>query len=130
MKKIVLVIDGHCIMCNSLAIWISKRDKENILMITSFDSNYIKENFQEINSGKNVILINEIEQKIFGKSTAIIQCLKIIGYRKEILYLMNLVPTVIRDIIYDMIAKYRYKIFGKKESCDINSKIPETKILD
>ena len=43
---------------------------------------------------------------------------------------MNLVPTVIRDIIYDMIAKYRYKIFGKKESCDINSKIPETKILD
>ena len=130
MKKIVLVIDGHCIMCNSLAIWISKRDKENILMITSLDSNYIKENFQEINSGKNVILINEIEQKIFGKSTAIIQCLKIIGYRKEILYLMNLVPTVIRDIIYDMIAKYRYKIFGKKESCDINSKIPETKILD
>ena len=99
-------------------------------MITSLDSNYIKENFQEINSGKNVILINEIEQKIFGKSTAIIQCLKIIGYRKEILYLMNLVPTVIRDIIYDMIAKYRYKIFGKKESCDINSKIPETKILD
>ena len=130
MKKIALVIDGHCIMCNSLAIWISKRDKENILMITSLDSNYIKENFQEINSGKNVILINEIEQKIFGKSTAIIQCLKIIGYRKEILYLMNLVPTVIRDIIYDMIAKYRYKIFGKKESCDINSKIPETKILD
>ena len=130
MKKIVLVIDGHCIMCNSLAIWISKRDKENILMITSFDSNYIKENYQEINSGKNVILINEIEQNIFGKSTAIIQCLKIIGYKKEILYLMNLVPTVIRDLLYDMIAKYRYKIFGKKESCDINSKIPETRILD
>ena len=44
MKKIVLVIDGHCIMCNSLAIWISKRDKENIIMITNFDSNYVKEN--------------------------------------------------------------------------------------
>ena len=130
MKKIVLVIDGHCIMCNSLAVWISKRDKENILMITSFDSNYIKENYQEINSGKNVVLINEIDQNIFGKSAAIIQCLKIIGCRKEILYLMNLVPTVIRDLLYDMIAKYRYKIFGKKESCDINSKIPETKILD
>ncbi|MCH2655433.1 MAG: DCC1-like thiol-disulfide oxidoreductase family protein, partial [Flavobacteriales bacterium] len=77
-----------------------------------------------------VILINEIEQNIFAKSNAIIQCLKIIGYRKEILYLMNLVPTVIRDLLYDMIAKYRYKIFGKKESCDINSKIPETRILD
>ena len=90
MKKIVLVIDGQCIMCNSLAIWISKRDKENILMITNFNSNYVKENYQKIKSGKNVILINEIEQKIYGKSNAIIQCLKIIGYRKEILYLMML----------------------------------------
>jgi predicted DCC family thiol-disulfide oxidoreductase YuxK len=130
MKKIVLVIDGHCIMCNSVAIWISKRDKENILMITNFDSNYVKENYQRIKWGKNVILINEIEQKIFGKSTAIIQCLKIIGYRKELLYLMDLIPNVIRDWIYDLLAKYRYKIFGKKESCDINSKIPETKILN
>ena len=130
MKKIVLVIDGHCIMCNSLAIWVSKRDKENILMITNFNSNYVKENYQKIKSGKNVILINEIEQNIYGKSNAIIQCLKIIGYREEILYLMNLIPNVIRDLVYDFIAKYRYKIFGKKESCEINSKIPETKILN
>ena len=98
-------------------------------MITNFDSNFVKENYQKIKSGKNVILINEIEQNIFGKSTAIIQCLKIIGYRKEILYLISLIPNVIRDLVYDLIAKYRYKIFGKKESCEINSKIPETKIL-
>ena len=130
MKKIILVIDGYCIMCNSLAIWISKRDKENILKITNFDSNYVKENYQNIKSGKNVILINEIEQNIFGKSNAIIQCLKIIGYRKKMLYLMNLIPNFIRDFVYDLIAKFRYKIFGKKESCDINSKIPESKILN
>ena len=83
MKKIVLVIDGYCVMCNSLAIWISKRDKQNRLMITSFESNYVKQNYQRIKSGKNVILINEIEQTISGKSTAIIQCLKVIGYKKE-----------------------------------------------
>ena len=130
MKKIALVIDGHCIMCNSLAIWISKRDKENIIMITNFDSNYVKENYQKIKSVKNVILINEIEQNVYRKSAAIIQCLKIIGYRKEILYLMNLIPNVIRDLVYGLIAKHRYKIFGKKESCEINSKIPETKILN
>ena len=86
MKKIVLVIDGHCIMCNSLAIWISKRDKENRIMITNFESNYVKENYQRIKSGKNVVLINEIEQLIFEKSTAIIQCLKIIGYNKDFVY--------------------------------------------
>lgn len=130
MKKIVLVIDGHCIMCNSLAIWISKRDKENRIMITNFKSNYVKENYQRIKSGKNVVLINEIEQLIFEKSTAIIQCLKIIGYKKGFVYLIIVFPKVFRDLIYDMIAKYRYKIFGKKESCDINSKIPESKILN
>jgi predicted DCC family thiol-disulfide oxidoreductase YuxK len=129
MKKIVLVIDGHCIMCNSLAIWISNRDKENRLMITNFESNYVKVNYQKIKSGKNVILINEIEQMIYGKSTAIIQCLKIIGYKKEFVCLMKVFPKIFRDLIYNIVAKYRYKIFGKKENCDITSKIPETKIL-
>tara|TARA_X000000368_G_C23000894_1_gene698910 strand:+ start:942 stop:1334 length:393 start_codon:yes stop_codon:yes gene_type:complete len=130
MKKIVLVIDGYCVMCNSLAIWISKRDKQNRLMITSFESNYVKQNYQRIKSGKNVILINEIEQTISGKSTAIIQCLKVIGYKKEFVFLMKAIPTVFRDLIYDMIAKYRYKIFGKKKSCNINWKVPKTKILN
>jgi predicted DCC family thiol-disulfide oxidoreductase YuxK len=130
MKKIVLVIDGYCVMCNSLAIWISKRDKQNRLMITSFESNYVKQNYQRIKSGKNVILINEIEQTISGKSTAIIQCLKVIGYKKEFAFLMKAIPTIFRDLIYDMIAKYRYKIFGKKESCNINWKVPKTKILN
>jgi predicted DCC family thiol-disulfide oxidoreductase YuxK len=130
MKKIVLVIDGHCIMCNSLAIWISKRDEENRLMLTNFESNYVKENYQSIESGKSVILINEIDEMIFRKTDAIIQCLKIIGYKKELVYFIKVFPTVFRDLIYEIIAKYRYKIFGKKESCDINSKIPETKILN
>ena len=43
---------------------------------------------------------------------------------------IEVIPNIIRDLAYDLIAKYRYKIFGKKETCEINSKIPETKILN
>lgn len=129
MKKIVLIIDGHCVMCNSLAIWISKRDKKNLLKITNFESNYIKKNYPKIKSVDHVILINEINQMIFVKSGAIIECLKIIDYQKWLIILVEIFPKIIRDFIYNIVAKYRYKIFGKKEYCDITRKVPVRKIL-
>jgi len=129
MKKIVLVIDGHCVMCNSIAIWISSRDKKNLISITNFESNYVKEKYPRIKSGKHVVLINENNEMTFEKSSAIIQCLKTIGYKKPVI-LMNLFPRCFRDLIYNIIAKYRYKIYGKNEKCVVTRRVPEKKILD
>jgi predicted DCC family thiol-disulfide oxidoreductase YuxK len=129
MKKNVLIIDGYCVMCNSLAFWISKRDKKNLLKITNFESNYIKKNYPKIKSKEHVILINENNQMIFVKSGAIIECLKIIGYQKKLIILIKIFPKILRDFVYNLIAKYRYKIFGKKENCDVTRKVPSTKIL-
>ena len=130
MKKIIVVIDGYCVMCNFLALWISRRDKKNQLRFTNFDSNYVKKNYPEIKSGRSVVLINEVDQMIFEKSNAVIQCLRVIEYKINLVIFIELFPRIIRDFIYNIVAKYRYLIFGKKERCSVTSKVPDTKILN
>jgi len=65
---------------------------------------------------KTIILLEG--EKTFQKSTAGLRILSKLpwwGWVKIFL----VVPRVIRDFVYDVIAKYRYKIFGKKEACMI-----------
>ncbi|MDQ7084512.1 MAG: DCC1-like thiol-disulfide oxidoreductase family protein [Sulfurovum sp.] len=42
-----------------------------------------------------------------------------LGGMCKLMALFYLVPRIIRDFIYDMIAKYRYRIFGKRDFCEL-----------
>jgi predicted DCC family thiol-disulfide oxidoreductase YuxK len=48
----------------------------------------------------------------------------------KILVVIKLLPTPIRDFFYDIIAKNRYKWFGKKDSCMIPSKEIRNRFLE
>lgn len=61
-----------------------------------------------------VLLQNE---KAYLKSTAALMVAKQLGGVTQILYAFIIVPTFIRDAVYNLISKNRYKWFGKKESC-------------
>jgi predicted DCC family thiol-disulfide oxidoreductase YuxK len=57
--------------------------------------------------------------KYFLKSSAVLHLLKDIGNGWRLLYVFILVPKFIRDFFYDIIARTRYRIFGKTDSCII-----------
>lgn len=55
--------------------------------------------------------------KLYYKSNAILKILRSLGGIWVFTNIFYIIPTFVRDYIYDLIAKYRYKIFGKLESC-------------
>lgn len=62
----------------------------------------------------------------FSKSTAGLKVLKELGGIWKLAYIFIYLPRPVRDIFYDMIAKTRYRIFGKRMVC----MIPGTDIND
>ena len=61
-----------------------------------------------------------IEGKMYyTKSTAALKIAKHLTYPYRILSYFIILPRIIRDIIYSIIAKNRYKFFGKRETCRI-----------
>ena len=128
MKKIIVVFDGFCILCNRYVLLISERDLNNKFYFTTFQSRFIKDNYPKIKLANTVLVITE-ENEILTKSEAVIYCLSNIRFNKLCLKLIRYVPFVILDFIYKIIAIYRYKTFGKYNKCTIPKNISKIKIL-
>ncbi len=106
-------------MCNSAVNFIIKRDKKK------------KFRFAPLQSAAGQILLNQYElsisdlqsfvlieeKKAFTKTTAALRVTKYLYKPWPMIQAFLVIPTFIRDPVYNFIARNRYKWFGKKEEC-------------
>lgn len=113
-----IIYDGYCNLCSFAVQFIAKRDKANqfyfvasaseegerLLRLYGYDP-------QEITT---IVVIENSEA--YERSEAIFRIVKHIP-RWKWLSIFQIFPRTFLDKIYDFIAKIRYKVFGKRESC-------------
>ena len=126
--NIVIVFDGYCVLCDNFVKWIAKKDINHKIHFTTFDSNYINKNYPEIKLKNSVVVIDSNNNK-FKKSEAVILCLKTIKYYKILISVFEIIPKSILNLVYDLVAITRYRIYGKKESCSFPNSIFAKNIL-
>jgi predicted DCC family thiol-disulfide oxidoreductase YuxK len=68
--------------------------------------------------------------KIYRKSTAVLKISKHLNGLWPLYYIYILFPEFIRDFIYDIIARNRYKWFGKREACIIPDEEVKEKFIN
>lgn len=123
----IIFFDGVCNLCNSSVNYFIKRDKKNILKFASLQSDAAKQILLQFGVEKvdlkSIIVLNN--NKLYLESSAIIEILKQLGGIYKIFTIFWIIPKPIRDFLYQIIAKNRYRWFGKKESCMIPT--PELK---
>ncbi|MXO35240.1 MULTISPECIES: thiol-disulfide oxidoreductase DCC family protein [Apibacter] len=128
MKTYIVLFDGVCNLCNSTVQFIIKRDKHNQFKFSSLQSeygqNFLKERNLDSSDFKSIILY-EPEVAYYTKSTAALKIAQNLGFPYNLLSVFLLIPSFIRDWIYSLISKYRYHLFGKKDSCMVPT--PENK---
>jgi predicted DCC family thiol-disulfide oxidoreductase YuxK len=114
-----ILFDGDCNLCNRTVKFISKRNKNNRFTILSLQSEKGKDLQAQwkINSNiDSVILVKE--NSVYYESDAIISILKDLnGPYRFIGHAAALLPKKLRDILYRIIARNRYRWFGKSNSC-------------
>lgn len=114
----VLFFDDICVFCLNSFNFIKKKDKKSVFRFASFDSNFFKNVFknEELRTrNQSVILI--YKNQIFTKSDAIIKIMLLLGGFGKLAIVLKIVPKFLRDFIYTLISKKRYKIWGKKTEC-------------
>lgn len=104
-----------------------KLDKNKIFKYTSLQGEYIKT--LDIQEGIDSIIFHE-NGKLYYKSTAILKIFRALGGIWIVTNILYIIPVCIRDFIYDFIAKYRYKIFGKREYCRVVNEEEKKLFLD
>lgn len=131
-KKIIL-FDGICNLCNSSVLKIIKYDKNNQFVFASLQSDIGKQiiNHIHIDTSKiDSIVLYEPNVSYDVKSSAILKIATNFGGIWKLTQLFFIFPCKTRDIIYDFIAKNRYRWFGKKNSCVIPTKELKAKFLE
>ena len=127
-NKSIILFDGVCNLCNTSVIFIIKHDKKAHFKFASLQSDAAKELLLQLNLKKvkmdSIVLIEN--NKIHKKSTAALRISRKLNGGFKLLYAFIIIPTFVRNWVYNYIAKNRYKWFGKKDSC----MIPSEKLKD
>jgi predicted DCC family thiol-disulfide oxidoreductase YuxK len=113
-KDYIILFDGSCKLCNNVVRFITKNDSKRVFCFiplgsekaTEYLNRYHKKN---VNKG-SVLLIQG--DKIYTKSNAVLHILKCLDGLWPLFFGFIIVPAFIRDPVYDIIAKYRYRWFG------------------
>ena len=117
-KKDIVVFDGVCVLCNRFFNWLIKNDKDEKFMYTNFQSDFSKKNNLKLKDINSVAVIKTNGEKIY-KVEAVYYILKKINRYFIVRILLKLLPLFLTNICYDLIANFRYRIFGKYETCII-----------
>jgi predicted DCC family thiol-disulfide oxidoreductase YuxK len=131
-KKLIL-FDGFCNLCNASVLYVIKRDKNNVFMFSTLQSNIGKQLIEkyDINSSfTDSILLYESGQGISYKSTAALKIASKLTFPTNLLSVFLIMPSLFRDWVYDYIAKNRYKWYGKKDACMVPTQELKDKFLD
>lgn len=119
----VVLFDGVCNLCNSFVQFVIKYDKNERFKFASLQSDFAEKElanfFMDSQKMSTVILLEN--GKLYSRSTAALRILNSLNGLWPLLYVFIIVPAFIRDVVYNLIAKNRYKWFGKKDSCMVPS---------
>ncbi|MEC8458552.1 MAG: DUF393 domain-containing protein [Bacteroidota bacterium] len=109
--RAVVLFDGPCTLCNKSVQWIFQRDRDNLFLFASLKSEWAQVHLsKELKSENSVVLFQD--DKFYTRSQAILLILaQLPGYKWTQIF--GYLPSWSLDIVYKLIAKTRYRIFGK-----------------
>lgn len=127
----IILFDGVCNLCNGAVDFFIRHDKNNAFRFAALQSEIgieLQKKFGiDPDKIESFILIDG--NKYYKKSTAALKTAPYLGFPLNLLYPLIIIPPFIRNFVYDVIAKYRYKWFGKKSTCRIPTPEEKAKFL-
>lgn len=130
-KKIIL-FDGVCNLCDPAVQFVIKYDKKDVFRFVALQSELGQKILKHIGvNPMNIdsIILYEPGIAYYYKSQAALEIAKSLGGFLHIGTLFRIIPSRIRNQLYDYIAKNRYKWYGKKEHCMIPTEELQLKFL-
>jgi len=118
----ILFFDGVCNLCNSTVDFIIRKDTKAVFKFAALQSDIAKATLQDYRLDPDdldtVILLDK--GKVYTKAEAALQVMKILGgIYGPLGAIGSILPLTISNRLYQWIAKNRYRIYGKKETCRI-----------
>lgn len=132
-NKLIVLFDGVCNLCNDSVLKIIKNDKNDVFRFASLQSEIGSDitDYLGIDTTKvDSIILYDPDKAYYIKSEAALKIMSRFSGFWKLSQVFTILPKKFNDIFYSIIARNRYKWFGKKESCMIPTPELKAKFLD
>jgi predicted DCC family thiol-disulfide oxidoreductase YuxK len=138
MQHPIILYDGVCGLCNRLNQFVLRRDPEGIFRFASLQSPFAVlilsrhgANSQDLDTVYVVVNYELPDEHLLPRSDAIIFVLKELGGVWKLLgFVLQLMPRPVRDGAYRLLARSRYRVFGRFDTCLLPGAEHRSRFLD
>jgi predicted DCC family thiol-disulfide oxidoreductase YuxK len=126
----IIYFDGVCNLCNGFVDFVIRQDSQNTFYFAPLQGTTAQKELLTQDLGLDTVILSS-NGVVSKKSQAVLMIFKELGpFFKIISALGNCLPTVFCDLIYDIVAKNRYRLFGQKETCRLPTAAERSRFLD
>jgi predicted DCC family thiol-disulfide oxidoreductase YuxK len=134
----IILYDGVCGLCNRLVQFLLKRDKRGRLSFASLQSDFAARVLtkhgldpKDLDTVQVVVNYDRPNERVLGRSDAVLRASEELGGPWSVLAtLARIIPRALRDVVYRFVARNRYQVFGKSETCMLPDPNQRHRFLD
>jgi predicted DCC family thiol-disulfide oxidoreductase YuxK len=128
----VVLFDGVCNLCNGFVQFVIPRDPAGYFRFAALNSEAAARVLSTArHDGPPVDSIILVEDGVaYVRSAAALRIARRLGFPWILGYGLMIVPRPVRDAIYDLVARRRYRWFGRRETCMVPGPGVRDRFLD
>lgn len=129
MQHPLIFFDGFCVLCNGFVDFIFKRDKKEVFRFASLQGKTAAAmRLGSVDDLNSLVYVDEAGCHI--KSTAVLRILTRMGGAWRMFGAFFVIPRLVRDWVYSVVAEQRYRWFGKRGTCRLPQPEDRGRMLD
>ena len=129
-SKPLFVFDGVCVLCSGGASWLMRHDHKQLVNFCSGQSTLGQALYRHygIDFDQTYLLVDH--GQVYSKSQGYLRLCSVLGGIWHLVRVAALIPRPIRDWAYDMVARTRYRWFGRAQYCALLTAEQRQRMLD
>lgn len=133
----IILYDGVCGLCNRLNRFVLARDAAGRFRFAALQSRVAAEILgrhgrdpRDLDTLYLVLEPGRPGERLLQKSDAVLWILRELGGGWRLAGALRVVPRTIRDLAYDLVARSRYRVFGRYDACPVADPRHRARFLD
>jgi predicted DCC family thiol-disulfide oxidoreductase YuxK len=128
----IVLFDGVCGLCTRTVRFVLARDRDKRFRFAPLQSETGHRLLERCGGTPDRLetLVLVADGQCFDRSDAVLHILRRLPAPWSLLWLMRIVPRSLRDGAYNAVARRRYRLFGRLDSCPVPSAEQRARFLD
>jgi predicted DCC family thiol-disulfide oxidoreductase YuxK len=116
---VIVVFDAQCLLCNGWVQFLLRHDRKGVLRFASIQGaagqQLLARQGLAVDGLQTLLLVDG--QRTWQHTAALFRVLHALGWPWRLAWLGWLIPSGVRDPLYRLVARNRYRVFGRTEVC-------------